>query len=80
MQIFNNHKCVVSPPLISTPFSNPLNVPTFCILLRFQPLSQHYLPNFNECWWDSLLLDIAICNFLGETPYEHLLARFDMQI
>jgi hypothetical protein len=27
--------------------------------------SQHLLPNFNECWWDSLLLDVAICNFLG---------------
>ncbi|CAM6099516.1 unnamed protein product [Calypogeia fissa] len=25
----------------------------------------HMLPNFNECWWDSLILDIAICNFLG---------------
>jgi hypothetical protein len=23
------------------------------------------LPNFNECWWDSWLLDVAICNSLG---------------
>jgi len=26
---------------------------------------QHLLPNFNECWWDSWLLDVAICNWLG---------------
>ena len=26
---------------------------------------QHMLPNFNECWWDSWILDVAICNFAG---------------
>ncbi|KAK9837431.1 hypothetical protein WJX81_001944 [Elliptochloris bilobata] len=26
---------------------------------------QHLLPNFNECWWDSWLLDVLICNWLG---------------
>lgn len=26
---------------------------------------QHWLANFNECWWDSWLLDVAICNFGG---------------
>ena len=26
---------------------------------------QHMLPNFNECWWDSWLLDVALCNFIG---------------
>eukprot|EP01064_Diplonema_japonicum_P024529 TRINITY_DN3511_c0_g4_i1.p1 TRINITY_DN3511_c0_g4~~TRINITY_DN3511_c0_g4_i1.p1 ORF type:complete len:364 (+),score=49.69 TRINITY_DN3511_c0_g4_i1:59-1093(+) len=26
---------------------------------------QHVLPNFLECWWDHMLLDIAICNALG---------------
>ena len=26
---------------------------------------KHYLPNFNECWWDSWVLDVAICNALG---------------
>jgi hypothetical protein len=31
-----------------------------------QPLLQHMLPNFNECWWDSWVLDVAICNSLGE--------------
>ena len=23
------------------------------------------LPNFNECWWDSWVLDVAVCNFVG---------------
>jgi len=26
---------------------------------------QHWLPNFKECWWDHLLIDIAICNAGG---------------
>ena len=26
---------------------------------------QHQLPNFTECWWDSFLLDVVICNGLG---------------
>ncbi|KAL4856151.1 Glutamate decarboxylase 1 [Chlorella vulgaris] len=26
---------------------------------------QHWLPNFNECWWDSWVLDVAICNAIG---------------
>ena len=25
----------------------------------------HLLPNFAECWWDALLLDVLICNGLG---------------
>lgn len=23
------------------------------------------LPNFNECWWDSIILDIVVCNWFG---------------
>lgn len=26
---------------------------------------QHWLKNFNECWWDSWILDVLVCNFLG---------------
>jgi len=26
---------------------------------------QHWLPNFNECWWDSWILDVLICNNIG---------------
>ncbi|CAD5220206.1 unnamed protein product [Bursaphelenchus okinawaensis] len=25
----------------------------------------HVLPNFRECWWDAILLDILLCNGLG---------------
>uniref|UniRef100_A0A914VZN9 Phosphatidylserine synthase n=1 Tax=Plectus sambesii TaxID=2011161 RepID=A0A914VZN9_9BILA len=25
----------------------------------------HLLPNFQECWWDALLLDVLLCNGLG---------------
>ncbi|KAK9510432.1 hypothetical protein O3M35_005222 [Rhynocoris fuscipes] len=25
----------------------------------------HLLPNFMECWWDALILDVLICNGLG---------------
>ncbi|XP_060567207.1 phosphatidylserine synthase 1-like isoform X2 [Ruditapes philippinarum] len=25
----------------------------------------HLLPNFAECWWDSLILDVLVCNGLG---------------
>jgi hypothetical protein len=28
---------------------------------------RHMLPNFNECWWDIIILDILICNWFGET-------------
>ncbi len=26
---------------------------------------QHLLPNFNECWWDSWILDVLLCNWAG---------------
>ncbi|XP_073304064.1 CDP-diacylglycerol--serine O-phosphatidyltransferase 1-like isoform X3 [Primulina huaijiensis] len=26
---------------------------------------RHMLPNFNECWWDSIILDVLICNWFG---------------
>lgn len=25
----------------------------------------HLLPNFVECWWDALILDVIICNGIG---------------
>lgn len=34
--------------------------------LWFQLTFRHMLPNFNECWWDSIILDILICNWFGE--------------
>jgi phosphatidylserine synthase 2 len=28
-------------------------------------LLKPWFPNFNECWWDSIIIDIIICNGLG---------------
>uniref|UniRef100_A0A061R748 CDP-diacylglycerol--serine O-phosphatidyltransferase n=1 Tax=Tetraselmis sp. GSL018 TaxID=582737 RepID=A0A061R748_9CHLO len=37
---------------------------------------QHWLPNFNECWWDSWILDVAICNNIGIVVGMALVAHF----
>eukprot|EP00796_Vickermania_ingenoplastis_P009029 gene9029-6331_t len=36
-----------------------------CVSLGFEIVEitfQHILPNFKECWWDHLLLDVLLCN------------------
>ncbi|KAI7725379.1 hypothetical protein M8C21_015949 [Ambrosia artemisiifolia] len=38
---------------------------------------RHMLPNFNECWWDSIVLDILICNWLGIWAGMHTVRYFD---
>jgi len=39
---------------------------TVSIMYELMELTfQHWLPNFNECWWDSWILDVALCNNLG---------------
>uniref|UniRef100_A0A6N2NB70 CDP-diacylglycerol--serine O-phosphatidyltransferase n=1 Tax=Salix viminalis TaxID=40686 RepID=A0A6N2NB70_SALVM len=61
------------------------------ILIRNQPLLwvlsigfelmeftfRHMLPNFNECWWDSIILDILICNWFGIWAGMHTVGYFD---
>ncbi|CAN7064003.1 unnamed protein product [Brassica oleracea var. botrytis] len=61
------------------------------ILIRNQPLLwvlsigfelleltfRHMLPNFNECWWDSIVLDILICNWFGIWAGMHTVRYFD---
>ncbi|XP_073007063.1 CDP-diacylglycerol--serine O-phosphatidyltransferase 2-like isoform X2 [Typha latifolia] len=51
----------------------------YAVMIRNQPLLwvlsigfelmeltfRHMLPNFNECWWDSIILDVLICNWFG---------------
>jgi hypothetical protein len=37
-----------------------------CCCCHHHLCMQHMLPNFNECWWDSWVLDVLICNSLGE--------------
>ncbi|GAB4819217.1 hypothetical protein N2152v2_006263 [Parachlorella kessleri] len=44
------------------------NIMLWTISILFELMEKtfkHYLPNFNECWWDSWVLDVAICNALG---------------
>ncbi|ORC86256.1 phosphatidylserine synthase [Trypanosoma theileri] len=39
-----------------------------CISIGFEIIEitfQHVLPNFKECWWDHLLLDVLLCNAGG---------------
>jgi len=31
----------------------------------FEYTFQHMLPNFKECWWDHLIVDIIVCNWVG---------------
>lgn len=38
------------------------------------------LPNFNECWWDSIILDIFICNWFGEKAEAIFLSIYDIDI
>ena len=36
---------------------------------------QHVMPNFNECWWDSWVLDVALCNNIGMLVGMYLMRR-----
>ncbi|KAL5718340.1 L-serine-phosphatidylethanolamine phosphatidyltransferase [Ranunculus cassubicifolius] len=38
---------------------------------------RHMLLNFNECWWDSIILDILICNWFGIWAGMHTVRFFD---
>lgn len=31
----------------------------------FELTFRHWLPNFNECWWDHVILDLLLCNGIG---------------
>ncbi|XP_054757076.2 phosphatidylserine synthase 1-like [Lytechinus pictus] len=38
----------------------------------------HLLPNFAECWWDAIILDILVCNGLGIWVGMKLCRRLEM--
>lgn len=49
-----------------------------CLSLGFEVIEvtfQHILPNFRECWWDHLLLDVLLCNTGGTVVGMWLLGR-----
>lgn len=40
---------------------------------------KQFAPNFNECWWDSLLLDLFGCNLLGILIGNYLIKKLNMK-
>lgn len=40
---------------------------------------RHWLPNFWECWWDHVILDIIICNTGGIVLGYYTMKIFGMQ-
>lgn len=40
---------------------------------------KHWLPNFNECWWDQLILDFLGMNFLGIYVGYYICQYFQMK-
>eukprot|EP00400_MALV-I_sp_L67-5_P000581 gene581-567_t len=40
---------------------------------------KHWLPNFNECWWDHWLLDVFGCNLAGIVVGLYLCNRFNVK-
>nr|GMD63279.1 Transposon Ty3-G Gag-Pol polyprotein [Ipomoea batatas] len=65
-QIIQNHE-----QLFQTPTGLPPRRPLshhISLIPGVKPINltfRHMLPNFNECWWDSIVLDILICNWFG---------------
>jgi len=56
----------------------------FCMFLsvffEFLELTfKHWLPNFRECWWDSVILDILVCNALGILCGHIFIKKFQMK-
>ncbi|EGR34121.1 phosphatidylserine synthase, putative [Ichthyophthirius multifiliis] len=50
------------------------------VLFEFLELSlKHWLPNFAECWWDSVFFDILICNTGGIVVGWYLMNKFQMK-
>ena len=41
---------------------------------------RHWLPNFYECWWDSLILDIILCNTGGIIIAHYFMKLFKMRV
>lgn len=73
---FHNVKCVVFDIFVPAHFFGWLFKAIIfrdSLLCWFSSISfeiverslKHWFPNFNECWWDSFILDVILCNGLG---------------
>lgn len=40
---------------------------------------QEGLPNFNECWWDHLIIDVLVCNYGGMAAGMWLVKKFSQK-
>ncbi|KAL4456162.1 hypothetical protein ABPG74_014123 [Tetrahymena malaccensis] len=50
------------------------------ILFEFLEITfRHWLPNFYECWWDSIIFDIILCNSGGIITGWWLMQKFNMK-
>jgi len=50
------------------------------ILFEFIELAfSHVLPNFRECWWDSVILDVFGCNLIGIHLADYVLDKLRWQ-
>eukprot|EP00922_Rhytidocystis_sp_ex-Travisia-forbesii_P037280 GHVS01055553.1.p1 GENE.GHVS01055553.1~~GHVS01055553.1.p1 ORF type:complete len:271 (+),score=19.64 GHVS01055553.1:307-1119(+) len=50
------------------------------LLFEWMEISlRHILPNFWECWWDHILLDVFGCNFLGIIAGLYICKKFGMK-
>ena len=60
---------------------NPLSM--FIVSLGFELLERSFInwcPNFRECWWDSLFLDLLSCDVLGSMLGLYLASRLGMKM
>ena len=61
-------------------FRNNIMAWTMSILFEIHELSlKHWLPNFNECWWDHLLLDLFGMNLLGLLLGSYIMNKFNIE-
>lgn len=61
-------------------FRNNVFLWSFSLLFEIYEQSfRHWLPNFYECWWDHLLLDVFGCNLLGIIIGNYVLKKFKIE-
>ena len=57
------------------------NLMTWTLSIGFEIYEQslrHWVPNFYECWWDHLILDLFGCNLLGILLGNYILNKFNI--
>ena len=61
-------------------FRNNIMAWTMSILFEIHEFSlKHWLPNFNECWWDHLFLDLFGMNLLGLLLGTYIMSKYSIK-